>query len=299
MILCFLLGGVVISSCKTPAGSQVEVPAGKYLLRPTYQKGEQFKVQWTIHETMKATDSPQGDWTMENQIAQDWDFSVEKTDRSGGAALHGVYRHLVVTYDAGPQGKLTYDSNDEPVQPGDKYFKRMVGKEMDLKMDRMDRVVLVEGADELMAHMFGKKSTYTGNDWMRENLNLTAVFPGQPIGKGDSWKQTVSMTSFYPFVTEWTCVVEEVKDGKMKIGLQGAAAPNPNAQPTSEMGFKMNYALEGDIEGHVWVDLGLGRQLASELNYDLQGTCSLGLPDGTDISFPVTLDKQETARFTY
>lgn len=300
MRLSFVFLALMFFGCPPSSRYIFEGPLarpGKHLLHPRYTKGESFQVQHSISEVLEARDSPQGDWKMANSIVQDWTFTVAKSKKHV-TKLKGHYDHLSVAFDMGAQGTRNYDSNDQPRDGMEKIFARMVGTEVELWGNVRDSLLEAKGAEELMGHMFKKDADYNGNDWLAESLNFNAIFPYHAVGDGDSWEMTHCMTSFYPMCLKATYTVSEITDGKMKIEMLGTVSPNPAGLPTSEMGMKINYAFSGPASGTYLLDLAQAKLIETSLALNLKGDCTVALPDGTEMGFPVTLTKTDRVTFT-
>jgi len=190
---------------------------------------------------MQATDSPMGDWKMENQFEQFWDFTVTKDFRDGTTFHEGVLQRTVVSMDMGEEGKLKYDTEQTPVGEMQKHFDQQIGTQIKLRMDIHGEIEEVQGAEGLQAHMFPKDATYNGNHWLAETWNFHHLYPGKLVAPMESWDLRRKVTSFYPLVADLSCTVTDAptKKGPV-IMVTGFLFSNPNSLPTYEMGMQID-----------------------------------------------------------
>lgn len=272
---------------QTPDSSPSVVPA-----LPAYQEGESYRLSLRWEEDMQATGSPMGDWTMENQFEQFWDFTVKKEFRDGTTLHEGVLMRTVVSMDMGKDGKMKYDTEQTPVGDVQKHFDKQIDTKIKVRMDIHGEISEVEGAEGLQDHMFKKDADYNGNHWLAETWNFHYLYPGKAVGPNDSWELRRKVTSFYPLVADFMCTVADAPTKKgAVIMVTGFVSSNPNSIATNERGMQIDYQLRGAASGYYNGSDAQGRINKGELHWDLKGECLVDLPDGSKSSFPVTIKK--------
>jgi len=297
-----LLGWLLLSlvACAPPMETGVLATEYGTLVRPHFDKGQSYSVIRTMKETLKATDSPQGSWEMNNTIEREWNYVVSKKKRSGQSVHDGNLTRLKIVFDLPPQGIQTYDSETSSSGPLSNAYRGYVGGAYQLVYSpwfALEKISAEPGFIE--EDMFRKNESYNAGTWYREKAALESFFPTVGGQIRSPWERHFEVRCFYPIAVDATYSLTEAATNQWTIEMNGTVSPPSNRVQTVEMGFKIDYAWQGNITGTYAVDSESGRLLRGQHQLDLTGTCSMQLPDESQVNVPVTLQQTETSIFTY
>jgi len=232
---------------------------------------------------------------------------IDELDDAGHIVETSVTR---ITMDVKGPVSMTYDSSDsaEAQNPLASPMGKMIGKKIRMTLDRDNKLVDIEGLEELTEAMGGEKAGAQTQQMMQglspdsmkqmfENSNLS--FPDHPVRVGDSWPfvQKINMSGM-EVVTELTYTLSgwERKKGRKCAVLTfvGLGKIDMSRMPNTPTGMKMEIK-KSEIKGTVWFDIKRGQmvQMDNSMKMTMDMTMVAGdTPGGQGQSFDMNLDME-------
>jgi hypothetical protein len=174
-------------------------------------------------------------------------------------------------------------------------FAALPGQKFSFDMTPEGRVTRVAGVDAMLDHVVKsiqipvpgareqlreQMKQQFGDKAMKEMMEkMFATFPDGPVGVGESWSRTITLTSGFPMILENTWTLEDRSGGIAKIRCDSKIKPSPEAKPMEIGPMNLTHRLSGTQHGTTEVDEATGWPVRAELHQDLSGTIRVsGLP---------------------
>lgn len=294
-----------------PAGSSPvsEVPVitnpgtgEKIQLRLNLEEGKSYKARMVTDQqiTVAGQKQPQS-------IGFGFTHHVKEV-RDDGTAVVQITYDSVQFKQQGPTGSIEYDSANPPANlPAmAKGFAALVGQGFTMEVTPTGKVTKIEGAGEMISNMLKqmdmpmpsaratleeKMKEQFGDDALREMMEqMTAIYPGEPVGIGGSWTKRMVVSKGFPIIMDNTWTLKSRQDGVAVVDVQSKVAPNPSAGPMDMGMVKIGHQLSGTQSGTLELDEATGWTLRSTLQQKLAGKMTVtGGPQGSQTA-PISID---------
>ncbi len=241
-------------------------------------------------------------------------FAVTDVDDEGTATIDVTFGPVSTKVDTS-MGTFEYDSEDPPdeVPMPAQNMAALLGKSFTMKLTTKGEVAEVTGTEALLNEMLELIDVPEGpiKDKMIEDVkkqfgeaglketmgNRTAIFPDQPVGIGDSWTRTVTVSAGLPMVTETTYTLVGRDDGIATIEIEATVKANPDAEPISMGPMTMRYELEGTQEGTLKIDEATGWYAEGTMTKNLEGKVIMSGMPGQEGEMPIAMTVKSTITF--
>jgi hypothetical protein len=257
-----------------------------------------FKVGKTYHQTMTMVQdvtTPAG--AMQTTVVTDLSMKVTAGPTKDSKHIKTTYEAMKIKSGMGDKVTLNFDSADKEAasDPTKASLGSLVGKEIDLTLDKDNQVTAVAGLDKLTDNAMAKQMF--NQDSLKEMMgqNMLMGAPDHPIAKGESWEFTKSVPNPMMSIStkgQYTYEADAMEDGnKLAIfAFQGklsssppdeaAAKPaeeDPKAAQMKQMMLSMGLKLtDGKMKGKSYFDPALGFLRRAEIETEM--TMSLKNP---------------------
>ncbi|RMG68744.1 MAG: hypothetical protein D6710_09730 [Nitrospirae bacterium] len=267
------------------------VQAGeKVNLRLNLRPGELYPIYVkTFNRVEKVT---RGDRIEDKEeLGAGYTFKTLEVDRNGRMRVQLNYESVYYKLDS-PRGLLVYDSGDSnSVPPPElKAQASFVGKSLSLVFTEEGKVEDVAGTEKLIEAIlddYGVKDEekrkairdslgkLIGKDAIRRTVEeLINIFPGRPVGVGESWQKTrhytqrgIRMTSKKIFT------LKAIEDNVAVISVKTKDVSGDD--PVEMAGLTLHYNITGEQSGEIRVDLATGWILSGKLKQQTSGTVTI------------------------
>lgn len=184
----------------------VSVSAQQVTLRWKYVAGSELVYRLVNHQ--EVTMPMMGGNTVSEQT-QTMRWSVREVAPNGDATITVTTEHVQVEM-SGPTGNVSYDSrtDEAPTVPAAQMFAAMAGLSYTMVIGSQGTVKSVQGMDQLIDEMMGAlppEAMALGQGMLGELFSEESitkmmqqsiqVFPQEPVGPGDSWQRSFSMSN--------------------------------------------------------------------------------------------------------
>jgi hypothetical protein len=240
-------------------------------------------------------------------------LNVTAVDAEGTMTVEVVFGPMSIK-SSGPQGEFEYDSENPPdeIALQARAFAAMVGQGFTMKLTPKGHVTAIEGVDEMFQKIFDavelpegqmKEAIMTdlkrqfGDAALSEMMEKTmAMLPTEPVGVGDSWDRTMTVTTGLPSTIEDTWTLVDRKDGLATIEVKSTLKPNEDAPPMKMGPFSMKFGLSGTQTGTLKLDEATGWFVGGTFNQELSGDMTIsGIPGSEeDVAVPMTIKTATT-----
>lgn len=271
------------------------------------KKGQKHYVHTTTDQKITQTIMGQ-EQQMEQSVGMGADFDVNDVDSSGNAWVRYTYRWLKLNTKT-PMGETAYDSSKEDmaVPPMAQGFAALLGEGFSLKVTPEGKVEEIKDLDKMRDGVRKKLSgdpsqeatmktleKYMSEEAIKESIEVSmAIYPDKPVGIGDSWSKTFTLSSSSAMILESTWTLKERKNDMATIEVVSTVKPNPEAKPMEMGTMKMEYRLSGTQQGMIQMQESTGRIMATKRTEELAGevtATSAASPDAQGITIPMTID---------
>jgi hypothetical protein len=257
-----------------------------------FKEGEKYYMRFVTEQKISQTVSGQQQYT-EHTIGIGCDLDVKSVEPNGNALMSYTYRwaNLIQTATG---GKVVYDSSDKgsPVPPMAQGFAALLDEGFSMKITPLGRVEEVMGLRELRDNVGSKLPEGPMKEALRMGIiqfingegikemteSSLAIYPDKPVGIGDSWKRTLTLTRHDSMTVENEWILKDRKDGTSFIEVKSNIKSNPKAEPVGMGSTKVSYDLSGKQQGMIEVEESTGRLIRSRINQDISGQIKVEVP---------------------
>ena len=196
----------------------------------------------SISESLSAEDSPQGSWTMQNQITRT--YQVEVTADGAKQSTHAAtLNRIQVQMDDGVGLKDRFDYQEPAGSKMEPYFMPQIGGVTKVAYSPAFYAEEVEFEGKVAEEMMWlKKAEYTAKDWTLERRRLDAIYPPEAIKTGSNWQDQTTISSFYPVQLTRNFTVLGEKGGVLEITMEGKVRPPAARVPTNSTSERAAYS---------------------------------------------------------
>lgn len=250
-----------------------------------FKEGEKYYMRFVAEQKISQTILGQ-EQNMDQTIGLGLDLDVKNVEPNGNVWLSYTYRwaKLIQT---GAGGKVVYDSSQKglPAPPMAQGFAALLEEKFSLKTTPQGRIEEIEGLQAIRnnvgkklpegpmkeAMMMGIKQ-FINEEGIKEMMESSmAIYPDKPVGIGDSWKKTLTLTQNAPITVENEWILKDRKDGVSFIEVKSSIKSDPKAQPTGMGSTKVSYELSGKQKGLIEIEESTGRLISSKTNQEMSG----------------------------
>jgi len=292
---------VVLPRCATAA--EDEIALGFHL-----KAGEAYGLLATVDQTIVQTVQGKKQ-NVAQKIVMGYTYHVLDVDEAGVATIYTSIDSILFRQD-GPMGRNEYDSENPPDEPNPmlKGFAFLAGQGFSMKMAPNGTITDIEGVDKMFDDMIEalempdgpmkdaivkSMKTQFGEKAMEEAMGkMTAVYPDEPVGVGDTWSQKLDLEMGIAMAIDATYTLKSVENGIATITIKAEIEPNPEAPPMEMGPMKMRYAVSGPMEGTYKVLVETGWFQRGIITQKLSGSITVtGLPGQTgDQTWPISIE---------
>jgi hypothetical protein len=257
-----------------------------------FKDGDKYYLRFVIEQKISQTVSGRQQYT-EQTIGLGCDLDVKSVDPNGNALERYTYKWVKLMQTAAG-GKIVYDSSDKgsPVPPVAQGFVALLDEGFSLKTTPKGRVEEVIGLQTLRDNVERKLpegpmkealklgiKQFINEEGIKEQMESSlAIYPDKPVGIGDSWKRTLTLTQGASMTLENEWTLKDRKDGISFIEVKSNLKSNPKAELMGMGSAKVSYDLSGKQQGMIEVEESTGRLIRSRINQDISGQIKVEVP---------------------
>lgn len=262
-------------------------PGGKVDLKLRLQQGKTYKTRMVYDQKM--TQTFQGrEMEMNQKMAMDFAFDVQKVGEAGDATIKVTFQRISAEME-GPMGEISYDSAsptevDHPMMKG---FAAIAGESYTMVLSEKGEVKKVDGVKEMMSRIIDSLELPDGQakEMMKkqfENMfgdQATAqmmgqwfsMIPDRPVGVGDAWTKTISITAGMPMTIDSKWTLRERRGGVAVMAVESVLKSNPDAGPMEMGPMKITMDISGEQSGTYELDESTGWIVRSRMTQKISG----------------------------
>lgn len=284
-----------------------QTPTDKIDLHLRLQTGKSYSLHSVVDQQIsQAIEGQKLD--VAQTIGINYVFDVLHVDADGTATTKLTYK-AVEFRSQGAEGVISYDSADAPAEVPlqAKGFAAIVGESLTVQISAQGQVLDMQGADALLGRALARLELPDGpirtgvEDALRRQFNagaiktalenMLALFPGKPVGIGDSWSKQVTLSKGFPMLINTTWTLKSRKNGIALIEAHSTIDPNPAGEPLQLGQTKLIYAVSGTQQGTLEIEADSGWLSHAQLTQKAGGQIHLqGNPaNPPEDSWPVTI----------
>lgn len=280
MLAVVAVGCGKTNKINTPSTQAAPPAAGPVQLTIKWTPGEhivqEIEIKQNMESVMPGLPAPM---KTEMNIGQKISLTVVSADPDGGHQLELQFLSVSLDGEAGGK-KLAFDSDKDQAagstDPVGQTMGKLVGVKLQYFLDASNKVVRIEGIDDLLSRFSGAasaslKSMFT-EDYFKRMMDTTLYLPPNAVQPGDSWPVKIELpmgligtmnmdytSTFKGWDTHGkrNCALIEVA-GKMQI--------EPNASGSQRMSISVH---NGTSSGMIWFDPEFGTVIDSDFNQDM------------------------------
>ncbi len=257
-----------------------------------FKEGEKYYLRFVTEQNISQTILGQQQYT-EQTIGLGCDLDVKNVDPDGNALVSYTYRWVNLKQTAAGN-RIEYDSSDKgsPVPPTAQGFAVLLDEGFSLKTTPQGRVEEVMGLQTLrdnierklpegpmkQAMMMGIKQFINEEGIKEMTESSLAIYPEKPVGIGDSWKRTLTLTQGAAMTLENEWTLKDRKDGVSFIEVKSNIKSNPEGGSVGVGTAKVSYKLSGKQQGMIELEESTGRIIRSRINQDISGQIKVEVP---------------------
>ena len=195
--------------------------------------------------------------------------------------MEAKYGKLSIFMEMMPQYKMEMTSDNSPL------LKAMRDITLDVVMSKKGKVLEIKNIDELLENAIQKadqlldeqreqmKTQITkafGDEALKNNIQtVTAIFPDEPVKKGDKWTKQTTVESDMPisFSTDYE-LIEATSDYALIKGFATVDTPNKDTY-TETNGMQMKLDLSGTIQSDIKIDVKTGWIIEALIKQEMKG----------------------------
>ena len=308
-----MTAAVVLLACVTLSQGQ-DTGKVQFLLR--LQEGQSFRSEMISHQVITQTIMG-NDQKMDQTMGMTYRYDVQSVAPDGTATIKVAYEALKMAMDL-PTGKVDYDSKNPSAEiPAmAKGVAAMVGQSFTMQMNSQGQVTKVEGLAALMDRVISQLDLPDAaaksmvNDMLKKQFgddamvgtmqNMMAIYPEGPVGLGDTWTKTLSVTAGFPMQLENTYTLKSRAGGMATLDVQSKIRSDPDAEPVAVGPMHITYNISGQQGGQMVLHETAGWTMSSKLDIEFKGDVKVsgvpGMADGT--TWPITCTSEVTVKTT-
>ena len=212
---------------------------------------------------------------MNQKMAMDFAFDVQKVDEAGDATIKVIFQGISAEMES-PMSETSYDAANptEVDRPMMKGFAAIAGESYTMVVSESGKVKKVEGVKEMMSRIIESFELPDGQakEIMKkrfENMfgdqaaaemmgQWFSMIPDRPVGVGDAWTKTISITAGMPMTIDSKWTLKERKGGVAVLAVESVLKSNPDAGPMEMGPMKITMDISGEQSGTYELDESTG-----------------------------------------
>jgi hypothetical protein len=227
---------------------------------------------------------------MDQVIIMEYRYDVKEINDQGNTVLDIVYERIGYMQD-GPLGNIDYKSweDNKEIPLLARGFASLVDQGFTVEISPQGSVVSIKGtdkiidkmikdidlpaSDELSGEIRRSMQNQFGDAALMETMkSMFSIYPGRPVGVGDSWQAKWNMSKGFPMILNNTWKIKEMNDTEVLVDVHTKVESNKEAILTQMGGMKMSYDLSGEQSGSMVLDRTTGWCTKSQLDQTFEGT---------------------------
>jgi hypothetical protein len=257
-----------------------------------FKEGEKYYLRFVTEQKISQTILGQQQYT-EQTVGLGCDLDVKTVEPNGNAWMSYTYRWANLIQTAAGS-RVVYDSSDKvaPVPPMAQGFAVLLDEGFSLKTTPQGRVEEVIGLQELRDNIEAKLpegpmkealkvgiKQFINEQGIKEMTESSlAIYPEKPVGIGDSWKRTITLTQGAAMTLENEWILKDRRDGVSFIEIKTGIKSNPEAGTVGMGSAKISYELSGKQQGQIELEESTGILIRSRINQDISGQIKVEVP---------------------
>jgi len=279
---------------------------GKVQFRLRLQEGQSFRSETVTRQVITQSLGGQ-DMKFDTMVGTTYKYDVQSLAPDGTVTLKVTIDRMSMMLGL-PTGNVEYDSANPPneISPQAKGAAAMVGKSFIMEMSAQGEVARVDGIETLLEAVLAEGGDAAakeqiekqlGNDAMVATMQgMLAAYPDEPVGIGDSWSNTMSVTAGYPMQIDSVYTLKERAGGMATLAVESTIKTDPNADPIAVGPAKATVEIGGKRTGEMVVHEDAGWTMSSKLAMDFKG--NLKILGASGMSIPLTVTGEMTVKTT-
>jgi len=293
LLIIFFSASITFAAINLPRPI-VQLPQNqeKIQYQMQFKEGEKYYLRFLTEQKISQTVSGQQQYS-EQTVGLGCDLDVKKVEPNGNTLVSYTYRWVNLKQTAAGN-RVEYDSSDKgsPVPPMAQGFAVLLDEGFSLKTTPQGRIEEVMGLQTLrenierklpqgpmkQAMMMGIKQFINEEGIKEMTESSLAIYPEKPVGIGDSWKRTLTLTQGAAMTLENEWTLKDRKDGVSFIEVKSNIKSNPEGGSVEVGTAKVSYNLSGKQQGMIELEESTGRIIRSRINQDISGQIKLEVP---------------------
>jgi len=279
----------------------------KVRLRIRLEPGKSYVLRFVTDQDISQT-MMNRQQNMKQTMDMTMTYDVRGVDDAGVADVKVAYSAIRFKQ-SGPMGTVEYDSAKPPktLPPQARAFSALVGQSITMKLSPRGRISDIQGAGALIDKIFksmnppkGRMSTMVrkglkeqfGEESMKDMMQqMMALYPEKPVGVGDSWSSTMTVSKGFPMVMEHTWTLTGVEDGSALVAVSSQIKPNLDAVPIRVGPINMTHRFTGEQKGTLKIDLNTGWITSGDMTQSFSGAIKMegGPGKKQNMSMPMSI----------
>jgi hypothetical protein len=213
-------------------------------------------------------------------------FRIESKE-DNNYAIRVQYEHLSLGMDMDGQESLYTSEKIDTTDLVSLLLGEMKDNPFHMVLSDKGRVLSVTGIDGWIEPALGKMSRFPvdvvmqvieqvkksyGEDAVKGNIELaTAIFPGQPVSKGETWTTSTQLNSTMKADIETQYTLIKLTHKIATLDGQSTIVTDPDAPPMESPGATIQYHLKGGMQSVIELDVATGWISSSTFKQQLEG----------------------------
>ncbi len=300
-ILGFILTATISFACICTSADA----ADKAPLKLKLEKGVCYIFDFTTDQDISQTIQGQKH-EMQQSMGFKYELLVQDIDKEKNYIIKNTYTHASF-FQNGPMGKIEYDSSkpSKKVHPMAKGFAGLINQSFIIKMSEKGKVVDVTGVDKMMDKILKEmefpteaarkmtektmKKQFSDEALKNQMENLFLQYPEKPVGPGDKWTNSISLTGGFPMNIESAYTLKNFQGDTAFIDIRSTISPNRSAEGLKMGNMTMKYNIQGVQTGTMEVNRNTGLTTSSNLEQKLAGKIEIKGQGSQDTSWPIKI----------
>lgn len=245
--------------------------------------------KYVMATTSKSVVSQMG---MDINMNMEMDLNMSVASQGADKLMTMQYSNIVLDMDMmGQKTSISSSGTDKNSEP----FKKLTTKSFGCVIDKNGKILKITGIDSL-ASVFGSDNPaakYFNEDAIKSAVGQGfSFYPDHAVTVGESWKNSMSITSSVKMKADITYTLEKVENNLAYIKIVSTLATDGEQKITTN-GIEVNMTMGGTQNGEMVVDTKTGMFTTSNLTQDLKGTISAM---GQEIPMTVKSDITNTCK---
>lgn len=300
-ILCLALSVTAAFACLRTSAHAVD----KVQLKLKLEKGACYVFHHTSDQDITQTIQGKKQEIQQTMLFE-YEMLVQDIDKENNYIIKNSYTKVAFSQD-GPMGTIEYDSTkpSKTVHPVAKGFAGLVNQSFIIKMNKEGKVVDVIGVDKMLDSILKKMEFPTeaarkmtektmkkqfGEDALKEQMeNMFLNYPEKPVGPGDKWTRSISLTRGFPMNIENAYSLKKFEGDTAFINIRSTIRPNRNSEGMKMGNMTMKYNIQGVQTGTMEINRITGLTTSSTLEQKMTGKIEINGKGAQNMSFPITI----------